>query len=316
MRILVVGAGATGGYFGGRLAEAGRDVTFLVRPKRAAELARSGLVIKSRKGDVTLRDIKTVLAGQIHHPFDLVVLSCKAYHLEDAIAAFAPAVGESTAILPLLNGMRHLDVLKEKFGASRVLGGQCVIAATLDNNREIVHLNDTHALSFGALEGGMSAHVRAIADVMEDAGFDASASENILADMWEKWVFLATLAASTCLNRAALGDILAAPDGKRLIEGILSECRAVAQLNGYAVRPAFIERAGAILFAPGSVMTASMLRDIENHSRIEADHILGDLIQRGGKAQHQDAGLPLLRLAYSHLKAYEARQQRTGSADR
>ncbi len=156
MRILVVGAGAVGGYFGGRLAAAGQDVTFLVRAGRAERLQRDGLVINSARGDLTLRDVKTILAGVGAEPFDLVLLSCKAYSLDDAIDSFAPLVGESTLILPLLNGMRHVDVLKEKFGASRVLGGQCVIAATLNAAQHIVHLNDMHAITFGELAGGTS----------------------------------------------------------------------------------------------------------------------------------------------------------------
>jgi 2-dehydropantoate 2-reductase len=310
MRILVVGAGAVGGYFGGRLAQAGRDVTFLVREKRADELKRSGLVIKSPRGDFTLRDVKTVLAGQIEQPFDLVILSCKAYNLDDAIESFAPAAGPSTLILPLLNGMRHIDVLKQKFGASNVLGGQCVIAATLNQNREIVHLNDLHGIGYGDLEGGISDRVRAIAAQLDGAGFDAAASDNILQQMWEKWVFLATLASSTCLHRAAIGDILKTPDGRRIIEGILAECKAVAELNGYSTSEAFGVRASSILFAEGSTLTASMLRDIEGQSRIEADHIVGDLIERGGAAQQQSGAVSLLRIAYSHLKAYEARQAR------
>ncbi|HXN88012.1 MAG TPA: 2-dehydropantoate 2-reductase N-terminal domain-containing protein, partial [Methylocella sp.] len=122
MRILVVGAGAIGGYFGGRLLQAGRDVTFLVRPKRAMELARDGLVIKSPNGDVTLKDPPTVQADKLAQKFDVVLLSCKAFDLDDAIKSFAPAVGPQTAIIPLLNGMRHLDVLDEKFGKDRVLG--------------------------------------------------------------------------------------------------------------------------------------------------------------------------------------------------
>src|ERR1700756_38446 len=192
MRILVVGAGAVGGYFGGRLAAAGRDVTFLVRAQRAEELKRAGLVIRSPRGDLLLRDVKTVQAGDASQPFDLVILSCKAYSLDGAIESFAPFVGPSTAILPLLNGMRHIDVLKEKFGAARVLGGQCVIAATLNREREIVHLNEMHAISFGELEGGRSARVRAIGDEMSGAGFDVLSSDHILLSMWEKWVFLAT----------------------------------------------------------------------------------------------------------------------------
>jgi 2-dehydropantoate 2-reductase len=309
MRILVVGAGATGGYFGGRLAQAGRAVTFLVREKRAEELQRAGLVIRSPRGDLTLRNVKTVLASQIAQPFDLVLLSCKAYNLDDAIESFAPAVGDTTMILPVLNGMRHIDVLRQRFGASKVLGGQCVIAATLNREREIVHLNDLHSIGFGELDGGISERVRNVASAFDGAGFDSAASGNILQQMWEKWVFLTTLACSTSLHRAAIGDIVKTPDGRRVIEGILGECKAVAAANGYAISDASNARAQTMLLAEGSLLTASMLRDIEGQSRIEADHIVGDLIARGGEAQKEGA-LTLLRIAYSHLKAYEARLAR------
>src|ERR1700681_923631 len=169
MRILVVGAGAIGGYFGGRLHEAGRDISFLVRPQRAKELAQSSLVIVSPAGNATLRDVKTVLAENIAQPFDLVLVSCKAYDLGSAILSFAPAVGPSTPILSLLDGMRHLDELDRRFGKSRVLGGQCVIAATLNKERAIVHLNDIHALSSGEREGRMSQRIQAIAAAMPAA---------------------------------------------------------------------------------------------------------------------------------------------------
>ncbi|MFP3568128.1 2-dehydropantoate 2-reductase [Paraburkholderia sp. SIMBA_030] len=310
MRILVVGAGAVGGYFGGRLAAAGQDVTFLVRPGRAEKLQRDGLVIHSPRGDLTLREPKTILAGVSAEPFDLVLLSCKAYSLDDAIDSFAPLVGESTLILPMLNGMRHIDVLTEKFDASQVLGGQCVIAATLNAEQQVVHLNEMHAVTLGELEGGVSARVQEIVDAMADANFDVSVSDNILLRMWEKWVFLATLAAGTCLMRGSVGDILAAPDGKRIIENLLGECRAVAEQNGFTMGPDFDGRATQTLFTPSS-LTASMLRDVENHSHTEADHILGDLIARGGDAQKGEHGLSLLRIAYSHLKTYEARQTHT-----
>jgi len=115
MRILVVGAGAIGGYFGGRLLEAKQDVTFLVRPRRAAELAESGLNIRSRFGDATIPSPPTVLAENLRETFDLVLLSVKAFDLESAIESFAPAIGPNTGILPLLNGMRHLDILDNRF---------------------------------------------------------------------------------------------------------------------------------------------------------------------------------------------------------
>jgi 2-dehydropantoate 2-reductase len=302
MRMLVVGAGAIGGYFGGRLLQAGRDVTFLVRPRRAAELADAGLVIKSPNGDVTLKNPPTVKADTIGEKFDVVLLSCKAFDLEDAIRSFAPAVGPQTAIVPLLNGMLHLDVLDKKFGPGRVLGGLCAIAVTLNEVREVVQLAPMQSLTFGERDGKMSDRVRAIADMMAAGKFGSVASENILQDMWEKWVFLASLAASTSLMRTSVGNILAVPGGKDFLLGMLDECSAVATSEGHAPRAPFLERTRGMLTADGSQMTASMFRDIKVGASVEADHVIGDLVARG------DAGkvpVPRLRTAYIHLKAYE-----------
>jgi 2-dehydropantoate 2-reductase len=315
MRVLVVGAGAIGGYFGGRLLEAGRDVTFLVRPKRAAELASGGLVVRSATGDFTARSPQTLLAENLAQPFDLILLSCKAYDLDSAIASFAPAVGPATTILPLLNGMRHLDVLDQRFGRERVVGGQCYIAATLDARRAIVHLNSDHDLVFGDRGGGnrgggTSDRVREIAASMQGVKFKPRASGEIVQEMWEKWVFLATLAGSTCLMRAAIGDIVAAPGGRDFVLSLLEECRAIAQANGHSPRDAHLGRYRAALTAEGSTLTASMLRDVEHNAPIEADHIIGDLIQRAGASSTTKPEVPLLHLVYAHLQAYEARRVR------
>ena len=307
MRTLVVGAGAVGGYFGGRLLEAHRDVTFLVRPRRAAELAAAGLRILSRMGDATIPTPRTILAedlAQSPQAFDLVLLSLKAYDLANALASFAPAVGPETAILPLLNGMRHLEALDQRFGETRVLGGKCVIAATLSETREIVHLNKSHSISFGERDGIMSERVLAIRDLMAGARFEAQASGTILLDMWEKWVFLAALAGATCLMRSAVGGIAAAPGGPDFMLRLLDECRSVAASAGYPPRDAFLANVRQMLTATHSPLTASMLRDIENGAPIEADHVIGDLLRRG-------SGLALLPVVYTHLKAYEARRARS-----
>jgi 2-dehydropantoate 2-reductase len=302
MRVLVVGAGAIGGYFGGRMLEAGRDVTFLVRPRRAAELAGAGLVIKSPNGDVTLKNPPTVQAGQFTDKFDVVLLSCKAFDLDDAVTSFAPAVGPQTSIIPLLNGMLHLDVLDKKFGPERVLGGLCAIAATLNEAREVVQLAPMQSLNFGERAGGLSDRVRAIAEVMASGKTGAVASENIVQEMWEKWVFLASLAASTCLMRTSVGNILAVPGGKDFILGVLDECSAVAGAEGHAPSGPFFQRTRGLLTAEGSQMTASMFRDIKAGAAVEADHVIGDLIARGDAAK---VPVPRLRIAYTHLKAYE-----------
>ena len=313
MRFLVVGAGATGGYFGGRLLEAGRDVTFLVRPARAERLAATGLTIASPAGNITLRSPPTVLAGELRTPFDAVILSCKAYDLDGAIESFAPAVGAHTAVLPLLNGMRHLDALDARFGADRVLGGSCFISAKLDEGGQITHLSDIHRLAFGERAGGRSARVEAIAAAMAGAKFEAVASDKIVAVMWEKWVFLASLAGITCLTRSAVGDIVAA-GGADLAAALLDECRAIAAAAGYAPRPEALKASLGRLTDPESAMTASMLGDVERRGRTEADHVLGDLLRRRGSASDGDRSL--LRMAYIAVKAAEARVARESGTNR
>ena len=302
MRVLVVGAGAIGGYFGGRLLQAGNDVTFLVRPKRAAELASAGLVIKSPNGDVTLKNPPTVQADKLTEKFDVILLSCKAFDLDDAIKSFAPAVGPQTSIIPMLNGLLHLDILDRKFGRERVLGGLCAIAATLNELREVVQLQPMQSLNFGERDGAMSDRVRAIAKVMTNGIAGAVASENIVQEMWEKWVFLSTLAAATCLMRTSVGNILAAPGGRDFMLGMLDETSAIAKATGHAPAGPFFERTRGMLTSEGSPMTASMFRDIKAGAAVEADHVIGDLVARGDAAK---VPLVKLRIAYTHLKAYE-----------
>ncbi|WP_316188752.1 2-dehydropantoate 2-reductase [Bradyrhizobium sp. SZCCHNS1054] len=305
MRILVVGAGAIGGYFGGRLLQAGCDITFLVRPRRAAELASAGLVIRSPAGDVTLPNPATVQADTLKQHFDVVLLSCKAYDLDDAIASFAPAVGPQTAIIPLLNGMRHLDVLDARFGRDHVLGGLCAIAATLNEKREVVQLQPMQSFAFGERAGGMSDRVRAIFELFKRGNFNAAASEHILQEMWEKWVFLASLAASTTLMRAPVGVILAAPGGKEFLLGMLDECSALAAAAGFPPAGPFFQRVSGMLTTEGSPMTASMFRDLKAGLPVEADHVIGDLVARADAAK---VPVPKLRIAYTQLKVYEAQR--------
>jgi 2-dehydropantoate 2-reductase len=302
MRILVVGAGAIGGYFGGRLLEAGQDVTFLVRPKRAEELASNGLVINSPLGDVKLKNPPTVQADELNEKFDVVLLSNKAFDLEDAIKSFTPAVGPQTAIIPLLNGMLHLDVLDKKFGSACVLGGQCVNPVTLNDKREIVQLAPMQSLTFGERDGKMSDRVKAIDNIFAKGNFGSRATDNIMQEMWEKWVFLATLASSTSLMRAPVGDILASPGGCDFILGVRDEIIAIATAAGFPLRAPFLEHIQGMLTAESSALTASMFRDIKVNAPIEADQIIGDLIARGEAVKLQ---APKLRVVYTHLKAYE-----------
>ena len=309
MRILVLGAGGTGGYFGGRLAQAAVDVTFLVRPPRAAQLDAEGLVIRSPLGDAQLA-VRHLVAAQLAaaaaaEPFDLVLLSCKAYDLDSSIEAIAPAVGEHTAVLPILNGLRHFEILDRRFGAARVLGGLCFISAAKTARGEVLHMGKPASITFGERAGEVySARCQAIAAAFAQAGVEHKHSTRILADLWIKYSFLTALAAATCLMRASVGTIVAA-DGHDFIGRLHAECVAVAAAAGWPIPAPAQDDALGMLTRAGSPVTASMLRDLESGQRIEGEHIVGDMLRRACAAG-QDA--PLLSIALCHLRAYEMRR--------
>jgi 2-dehydropantoate 2-reductase len=309
MRVLVVGAGAVGGYFGGRLLQAGRHVTFLVRPRRAEQIAKNGFAIRVAAEPADDLAVRAIVSEQIEASYDLVLVGCKAYDLEGAMDGFAPAVGPDTTILPLLNGLRHLDLLSERFGASRLLGGQCIITVTLDERGHVVLLGRTPTLTFGELNGAPSKRIDAIVTTMQDAGFTVRASNTVLLEMWEKWVLLATLAGMTCLMRGTVGDIAAA-GAAGLMEALLNECRHIAASQDQMISPDVLQRIRLLLTEPGSTLTTSMLRDLERGFRTEADHVLGDLLHRQSELAVNSPSL--LRIAYLHLKTYEARRAREG----
>ena len=307
MRILVVGAGAIGGYFGGQLLQAGKDVTFLVREKRAEQLRRSGLSISGRTENVHVADPPTLFAAQLKAPFELVLLSCKSYDLPRAIEEIRPAIGAGSKVLPLLNGMRHLDLLDAAFGAAAVLGGRCFISTTLDEEGRIVHLDENRTMSFGDRRGTRATQLELILAELSGAGFDVQLSQAILQEMWDKWVFIAAAAGVTCLMRAAIGDILQAC-GSGLALGVLDECLQIAAAAGMPMAEAIQAQARRFLTTADSTFTASMLRDIEAGRRTEVEHILGDLIAR----RRSSTTRPFLDLAYAQVKAYEIRRTRTG----
>lgn len=301
MKILIVGAGATGGYFGGRLALAGRDVTFLVRGSRAESLRQNGLQIISPFGDASLKP-QLIEAGQIEQPFDLILLTVKAYALDSAINDIAPAVGSNTVILPMLNGMKHIETLSARFGRRAILGGLCKIAGTLDEQGRVVQLNRLHDLTYGELDGSSSTRIAQIDRVLQDAGFNARLSKTIGQDMWDKWIFLASLGAITCLMRGNVGQIVAAPGGVNFIRTLIAEIASVASATGHTPNSNFMAETTAALTQPDSLQTSSMYRDLSQGYMIEVEQIIGDLV---AIAHKHGLVTPLLAIVYTNLSVYQ-----------
>lgn len=304
MRVLVLGAGALGGYFGGRLAEAGGDVTFLVRPGRAAALARDGLVIESPFGAAKLA-VTTIQAQELQPGWDVILLSNKAYDLDDAIATIRPGVDDRTALLPVLNGLSHIDTLKRVFGAERVLGGLCKIQATLTPAGVVKQLNDWRWLTFGELDGRMSPRVQALeAAYAKAVGVEAKAVGNINQRLWEKLVHLGTSAVGTVLMRANVGEIVRAGGSPMLID-ILERNAAIAAHHGHPMPEAFMAEYRALFRDGSSAYATSMLRDVEAGNRIEGEHILGYLAAAAARAGVETG---LHDLAALQARAYEQRR--------
>lgn len=304
MRILVLGAGAVGGYFGGRLADAGRDVTFLVRPARAALLAERGLKVASPLGDFTVKP-QLATAERLSGPYDLIILTAKHYDLDQAIEAVRPGAGPRTAVLPLLNGLVHLDRLAAVFGGEAILGGVAYVGASLQPDGSIRHHNRLSGIAFGDRAGGISERVRAIAAEFTGSKVDAPGSDNIMLDMWEKFVMITTMAGMNCLMRGNLGEIVATEDGEMLMRQLFAENSAVAEAAGFAPRQAYRDQISRMLTERGSINNASMHHDLAHGSRTEADWIIGDMRRR---AIGFGLAMPLLRAAFANLQVYENRR--------
>ncbi|HET9651945.1 MAG TPA: 2-dehydropantoate 2-reductase [Usitatibacter sp.] len=303
-RILVLGAGAIGGYYGGRLAQAGCDVTFLVRPGRREQIAAGGLRIESPLGDAVVQ-ARTVLAEEVRPEYGVVLFTCKAYDLDAAMEAVAPAMGGGCTLLPLLNGLAHFERLDARFGRTNVLGGTAHINVTLRRDGVVVHGDPLQRIVYGERGGGTTPRVRAIAAQFAKTAIDAKLSEDVEQDLWEKIVFLSALAATTCLFRANVREINAAPGGREAMERAYAANAEIMRREGREPRAAAMKSARERLTDPAGMWSASMLRDLEAGGRVEADHIVGWMLERARRHGLDDA---ILSMAYTHLKAYEQRR--------
>ncbi len=302
MKILILGVGGVGGYFGARLVEAGADVSFLVRPARQAQLARDGLRVASPYGDFQVVP-RCVTADRLAPDYDLVVLAPKAFDLDGAIEAVAPAVDADTFVLPFLNGWTHLAALDDRFGVSRVIGGVAHIAGELCADGVVRQHSRIHSLTVGGRDAETRAAAERFIGLCCGARFDSLLADDIERVLWEKWVFLATLAGATTLMRAPVGAIVAAAGGDALVRRLYGECLAIAGADGRVIDPLASDKALGLLTEPGSAFTASMLRDLAAGLPTEHAHVLGELVRIG---QGHGCDMPLLTCAWVHMQIRSA----------
>ncbi|MDQ6752632.1 MAG: ketopantoate reductase family protein [Actinomycetota bacterium] len=296
-----MGAGAVGGYFGSHLAMAGREVTFLVRPARDRLMKERGLVLHSADGETHRIEPQTVSAPAIGGAFDLVLLAVKAYALEGAMDDLGAAVGPATLILPALNGIRHIEALQARFGRGHVLGGVCVVMTQLEEDGAIRQLLPGASLAYGSLDGPANTRLDRVHATLSGAGFDTSLSQSIELEMWEKWMILAAGGALTTLLRGTAGEITRARGGLSTAREIIRECVDIATAAGFAPRRAALDFVEQLLLEPGSKFATSMYRDLMQGHDVEADQILGDLLDR---AERLRVHAPLTTAAYAALSAY------------
>lgn len=285
-------------------------MTFLVRERRAEQLRAGGLKIQSPHGDATVQP-KLITAEELRRSpeaFDVILVSTKAYSLMAAMEDFAPAVGAETWIVPLLNGMRHLDTLDQRFGAERVLGGTVRILADLGPAGEVRQMTKLDELTFG-LRGqkqsdGQRDRAEELRGELTVPGFQTILTDDVVGRMWQKWWLLAAMGTVCVLANGSIGQANAVPHGMTFVHAVLEECMAVAAANGHAARPELAVEMRGRFSEAGSTLTSSLFRDMSRGLPVEADQILGDLIGRA-----KGADVPLMTAAYVRLKVYEALRQ-------
>lgn len=303
MRILIIGAGATGGAFGTRLIEAGRDVTFLVRPGRAEALARDGLTLQAPDGRRTHR-VRALTEIEPGSSYDLVIVAVKAPALEGVLATAEPAIGPETVIVPFLNGMDHLDALERAY-PGRVLGGLVKIVATVDESGAVVQMTPLSTMTIGPLHG--TPVPDAVREALDVPGVRLDVDESVETRLWEKWAFIASAGVITCLFRGTIGDILAAGGEGHILRAI-AETEDVARAAGHPVGERSHGQSVAMLTEPRSSFTSSLYRDLQHGDPAEAEHIIGGMAAR---ARALGVATPLLDAALLQLRTHRQAMARS-----
>jgi 2-dehydropantoate 2-reductase len=303
LRIAIMGTGALGGYFGGRLAEAGEDVVFIARGRQLAALRDGGLRIFSPRGDLRLRPVRATADPTEIGPVDLVFFTVKLWSTEEAAGQIAPLIGPGTAVMSLQNGVDANEVLARVVGREHLMGGVCYIAASLDESGAVRHGGQLARVIFGEPGGAKTRRAEAFLAACEraKAGFDAELSADIDRVIWEKFVFIVGLSGLTALTRGPIGPVRSDPDTRAFLLDVMREAVAVGRAKGIDLSPDFAEQRLAFMDTLPPGMTSSMHNDLERGNRLEVAWLSGAVVRLGRAA---GVPTPANRAVYAALKLH------------
>ena len=285
MKIAMMGAGGVGGFFGGRLANAGYDVTFVARGKHLEALRRDGLTIENEpQGDIHVARVKATDRPSDVGPVDLVILSVKLWDTADAARAIAPMVGPSTGVLSLQNGVVKDDILREFFAPSQVMGGVGYVATHISRPGVIHQTGTMQRIVVGEYDGRASERARFLHEALVKAGVKAELSTDVRRAIWEKYVFLVGLSATTTTMRKPLGPIRGNAQSRAFLLDVMREVVAVGRALGVDLPADFAEQRLAFADTLPEDMTSSMHHDLERGNRLEVKWLSGGVVDLGRKA--------------------------------
>ena len=284
MRILVVGAGAVGGWFGGRLAAAGFDVWFLARGAQAEALRRRGLRLHGPEGETHIPEPQLVGETMPEGGFDILLVAVKMYDLEAVVPGLAALAAPRAAVIPLQNGVEAPTLLARRLDPAMVCGGLAKIGAVLERPGVVTRVGSMAELLFGERDGRPSPRLEAFAAACREAGFTAACVADIEVRMWEKFVFLAPFAAATARRRAPIGAVRADPAAWRDLLAMTEEATAVGRAQGVGLPPDLPARTAAFLRGLPAAMRSSLLHDLEAGRRLELDWLTGAVLRLGARS--------------------------------
>jgi len=310
MRIAVFGTGGVGGYFGGRLAEAGHSVAFLARGAHLDALRRDGLIVESVAGDFTVRPAEAAALPAEVGPVDAVLVGVKAWQVREAAAALGPLLGPDTFVLPLQNGVEAADELSETIGRARVVGGLCRIMAFVAGPGRIRHPAIPPRIEFGEWDGRTSPRVSALREAFASArGATATVPADISAAIWEKFLFIAPVSAVGAVTRVPVGSFRAVAQTRALLEEAMREILALARARGVALGGDALARTLAIIDGMPAEATASMQRDILEGRPSELEYQTGAIVRLAAAA-----GLPVPASAYLYASLLPSERRARAAA--